>query len=124
MLSVLVAPAQILFIGMSFEDSLENVQRLAIGPIADSVNAKLKAMLEREARGFSDLFDACCVQPGAGRQIGVRFEKPGAARSQRAIDRALDGPHGQALVSEIDEFIPAQVRREPRVAFSNHDPKP
>ena len=42
MLRVLDAPAQVLLIGMRLERPLVDIQHLAIGAVADGVNAKLK----------------------------------------------------------------------------------
>ena len=47
---MLDAPAE-RFAVPALERPLEDVERLAVGPIADGVDAQLIAVLEREARG-------------------------------------------------------------------------
>ncbi len=52
-------------------DGIEQIERLAVGAVADGVDAELEAMLERQTRRRLDRLDRGGVEPGAARQVGA-----------------------------------------------------
>ena len=70
-------------------------ERLAVGAIADRVDAELVAVGHRQPRGLADRLDRRGVEAGAVRLVGVRLEQPRAARAERAVDLPLDRADGE-----------------------------
>ena len=95
---MLDAPADVLLVGVRLERRLEDVEGLAVGAIADRVDAELVAVLHRELRGFLDGRHRRRVVPGRVGLVGVGLEQPGAARAERAVDRVLDRADGEKAV--------------------------
>ena len=69
-------------LGMRLERLFEDVQRLAVGAVADRVHAELVPVLDGELRGLADIGGIVRVQAAAVRLIGVRLEQPRAARAR------------------------------------------
>ena len=108
---------------MRLERALEDVERFAIGAVADRVHAQLVAMLNRETRRLVDFRDRRRLEPGAFRFVGVRFQQPGSPRAERAIDLLLDRAHGQVPVGVIDHSVLGELRRDDCVRLPHHDPQ-
>ena len=85
-LRMLDAPAQILLVGVGFEGVFEDVERFAIGAVADGVDAELEAVLDGEFGGLADVGGIVGVEAAAIGLVGVGREQPGAAGAERAID--------------------------------------
>ena len=92
-LRVLHAPAQILAVAVVLpERGLVDVQHLAIGAIANGVDAQLHAVIDRDLRGLGQRLNGRRHESGALGLVAVRLEQPRAARTERAI-----GAGGNAL---------------------------
>src|SRR5689334_14244099 len=86
MLRMLDAPAQrVALYMMLIEELLEEVERLAVGAIADGVYGDLIAMSDPELRDLSDTRHLRHVQARVVRSVVVRFQHPGAARAEGAV---------------------------------------
>ena len=110
------------FSGWPLERLFEDVQRLAVAAIADRVHRQLIVVLDRQLRDRPDVVERVGVHPARRRQIGVRLEHPRAARSERAVDRALDRAHGEPLVAVVDDAVFRHVGREPVRRLAQHHP--
>ena len=96
-LRVLHAPAQILLLRVRLERLLEDVQRLAIGAVADGVHAQLESVRDGEFGGLANVGRIVGIQARCVGLVGVRFQQPRAARTERAIDLPLDRAHGEEI---------------------------
>src|SRR5690242_5332660 len=85
MLSVLDAPAEIGAIDLMFgEQALKQIEDLAVGPIADGMDAKLIIALQGEFGRSLQRAERQRVVAGAARQIVVRGQQPSPVRADRA----------------------------------------
>ena len=78
-LGVLDAPSQVAFGWTGFERLFEDVQGLAVGAIANRVNAELIIVRHRQPRRLGNVRDTCRVQTDAVRFVAVWLEQPRAA---------------------------------------------
>ena len=111
-------------VGIGLERLLEDVQRLAVGAVADRVHAQLKAVLHRQLRGRANVVHRRRVQSGAVWLVGIGLEQPGAARSEGAVNRSLDGAHGEMTVAVVDHPVLRQLLRFLLESGAHHDPQP
>jgi hypothetical protein len=95
-------PSEIVFGRIGLERLLEDIQRLAVCPIANCVHAQLVIIGDCQARRFCDVGNAGGVQAGALGLVAVRLEQPRSARTERTIDLPLDRAHGQVTLSVVD----------------------
>ena len=59
---MLDAEADVLFIGMGLHGLLENIQYLAVGPVADGMDAELEAVFDGQAGRFAEIGHGIGVQ--------------------------------------------------------------
>ena len=121
-LRVLDAPAKVLLIGVGLEGVFEDVEGLAVGAIADGVDAELVAVLDGEFGGLADVGGVVGIEPAAVGLIGVGCEQPGAAGAQRAIDGAFDGAYGKEIVARADDLVAVEIGGELLVGGAQHHP--
>jgi len=82
---------------MRLEGRLEDVQRFPVGPVTMAWTQSWKSFSMRALRFRRSPPPVwcsarwCCL-------VGVRFEEPGAAGAQGAVDEAFDGANGQRLL--------------------------
>ena len=119
-----VAPARArgCLVLMSLERLLVDVEHLAVAAVANRVHAQLIIVDDREFRRAGHVLERVGVEPTRGRQIAVGLEHPGAARSQRAVDRALDGSNREAFVAVVDRAVLRHVDREAIGRLAQHHP--
>ena len=123
-LRVLDAPAQVLALGARLEGRLEEVQGLAVGPVADGVDAELVAVGEGQPGGLLDHGQGCRHEAGAGGEVGVGLEQPGPARAEGAVQGVLDGAHREVLAVSVDQAVGREAVLHPLVAVADHHPEP
>ena len=111
--------------GIGVEGALEDVERLAVGAVADRVHAQLVAVLHREPRGLLDVRDRSSVfRPELIGLVGVGLEQPRAARSERAVDLLLDRAHREVAVAVADHPVLRELRPDDVVGLPDHHPQP
>ena len=110
------------FLRVLLERLFVDVQHLAIGAVADRVDAHLIAGVERRLRAPPHAAPpASSARPDAVGLVGVRLEQPRAARSERAVAGDLDRAHRQHVVAVADDA----VGRERFGSYSrDHHPQP
>jgi hypothetical protein len=107
-LRVLDAPAEVLFVGMRLEGLLEDVERFAIGAVADGVDAELVAVLNGELGGLADVGGIVGVEAGGIGLVVVGGEEPGAARAEGAVDGPLDAADREVVAARADGAVAAR----------------
>src|SRR5437762_3131445 len=70
----------------------ESVEHYAVSAITDSVDVDLESVSQRPICPGANVLGSRDEQSGVGRLVAVRCQKPGAARAERAVGVALDGP--------------------------------
>ena len=124
MLRMLDSPSQILPGRVRLERALADIERLAVGAIADCVHAELEIVPHCQAGGLLDFRDGRGVETGAPRFIGVRREKPCAARTESPIHVGLDRAYGQMSIAVVDHSVPGELRPHALVRLPDHYPQP
>ena len=120
---MLDAPAHVLLVGVGLHRRFEQVQGLAVGAVADRVDAELVPVLHGQLRGRLHGGQRRGLQPRARGQVRIGLEQPRPARAQRAVERVLDRAHGQVLVIAVHETVGGQPLRHPLVRVADHDPE-
>ena len=123
-LRVLHPPPKTLQVRVGHKGTLEDVQGFPIGAVADGVDAELKPVLGRKARGLVDLGHRRGLQPCTRGEVVVGLEEPRAVGPQRAVDGLLDGPHGEAVIPVPDHAVRVQLVSQLLVGGPEHDPHP
>ena len=121
-LGVLDAPAQVLLVGMLPKDPFVDVEGLAVGAVADGVDAKLVAVLDGQLAGALDVGRILHVQAAAVGLVGVGREQPGAARAERAIHVALDGADREIIAARADGPVSIELGPQLGVRAAQHHP--
>ena len=123
-LRVLHAPSKVLAVPVVLPEGLFiDVQHFAVGAVADRMQAQLIAMVDRQLRGDPRVLHSVSLpRPELVDQIGVRRQKPCAARSQRAVHRDLDRAHREVFVAVVDQ--PPARELLGASAAANHHPQP
>ena len=124
MLRVLDAPAQVAPSRRLREGPLEHVKRLSISPIADRVDRELESVFQSDRRGALELVERDRVDAATVRLVAVGCEQPGAVRTERAVDRALDRADRQVRVAQPIQTVLVDPRLERVVVSRKHDPQP
>ena len=88
------------------------------------MDTELEVMFPRQPGGFLHHVETRRVQTRGLRHVLVGIEQPGAVRSQRPIDQALDSPNGEEAVAAVDHPIAAQPLGQGLVALVHHHPEP
>ena len=123
MLRVLDAPTPVLHRRIRLEGGLEDVERLAVGTIADGVHTELHAVGGGDGRQLLHLGHWRRVEAAAAGRVAVGREHPGAARAERAVEGLLDGRDGEVVVVQAHRLVGGQLRLDVLVAVAHHDPQ-
>ena len=119
-LGVFDAPAAVPIAGKSL---LEEVERFAVRPVADRVNAQLEVVLQRQPGRLLHHLETCRVQAAGLRHVLIGLQQPGAVGSQGAVDRTFDRANGEKAVSAVDHPVAAQGLRQGFVSLAHHHPQ-
>ena len=123
-LGMLDAEADVLLVRMGFDRLLEDIEHLAVGPVADGVDAELIAVFDGDAGRFPEIGDRIGVQPGRRRQVRIGLQEPGPVGAQGAVDEPLDGMDAQMVGAVADQPEGGRVLGHPGVRFAQHDIEP
>ena len=94
-LRMLDAPAQVLLVGMRFEGVLEDVERFAIGAVADGVDAQLVPVLDGQLRRLANIgrdrrySGRCCPACRCTARAATRRASRARRRSARLMARTV-----------------------------------
>ncbi len=123
-LGVLDAPAQVRRLGVRREGLLVDVEHLAVGAVADGVDAHLVAVLDRELGDLARAVQGEGVEAGRVGAVAVGLQQPGAARAQGAVEPQLDAAHGQAVVGVVVGAVEGELFFQVVLGAQHHDPQP
>ena len=110
------------FSGMPLERLLVDVQHLAVAAIADRVDRHLVVVLDRQLRDHPDVVQRVGEHAARRREVGVRLEHPGAARTERAVDGPFGRAHREPLVAVVDDAVFRHVGGELARVLAQHHP--